>query len=126
MSKVRVPQIAFSHERRTKIVGSSLLALALLLNILLPLVAGWTLSHAPSLCLPVPPLVVLGYYAQRHMRKRRLGRRVFDGDRLKGLPCEHCLYDCTGSVSGQCPECAWVIAPDLAQKWENWRRTFWW
>lgn len=125
MAEGPLPQIAFAHNRRTRNVRMCILALALLLNFLLPLVGRWTTSFVPLYCIPLPYLVVLAYDVRNYLWKRRLRRRVFDQDRLKGLPCEHCLYDCTGNVSGQCPECAWVIVPDLAQRWENWRRTFW-
>ena len=116
MSEGPLPQIAFAHNRRTRNVGGCIFALWMLSTLVLVLVMRWTLNLTVLLCIPLLQLVVVAYDVRSYMWKRRLRRRVFDKDRLKGLPCEHCLYDCTGNVSGQCPECAWVIVPDLAER----------
>ena len=125
MAKVTLPEIVFAHERRPNIVGLSLVALCLLTNLLYAVVVRWTTSFVPLLFLPLPYLVLLGYEVRRYAWRRRLRRRVFDKERLKGQPCEHCLYDCTGNVSGKCPECGSDIPVDLAERWQNWRRTSW-
>ena len=125
MNEVPLPHIARAHRKRTSIMSNCIFVFCMLSYPGLTLIGRYTLSFVPFLLLPVPWLLFVANGIRVYHWKRSVLRRVFDKDRLKGLPCEHCLYDCTGNVSGQCPECAWVIYPDLAERWENWRKTFW-
>ncbi len=62
----------------------------------------WVPCWAAAILLSAYPL----FASMRALRRRRLRRR-------EGL-CRKCGYNLTGNVSGICPECAWIIPPEVA------------
>ena len=125
MAETPLPYIVRAHKRRSEKAGSFTLLFHLVFSLTLSLLMHWTLAFVLLYLVPLPLLFFLGHGVWDYAWKRSLRGRVLDKNRLKGQPCEHCLYDCRGNVSGKCPECGSDIPPDLAERWENWRRTFW-